>query len=735
MAKRRHQFQRLRTNWWFVLTFAATAIVTVAALAVAVSDVGLSLSWTNTALLWGLGINLLLILGLASVLAVALWRLWQKKQAGDAAARLHLRYVAMFSLAAATPAVVVAVIFGIAMTQGLDDWFSTRIKSLVEQSVNVARSYVREETDTLKAEVLALATDLNRVSETLSKDPGAYQEYLEAQATYRNLPAVYVMQSDGTVLAQAESPQAPPLSRPRSRTFFSAGQGDLILSTDDNNDLMRALYRLENYNQAYLYVVRYVDAGILSRLRAAEASVVSYRNAEAERQKLQMIFALAYIEAALLILVGAAWLGRLSATRITAPVRRLVVAAGRVARGDLSTRINPKRDPAELRTLSVTFNHMTAELSAQRSELVRATEDAEDRRAYIEAVLSGVSAGVISLDEMGRVSAMNSSAVRLLDLSQGEALGRHLSDVVPSFMGLDLGETPVEVALSIKDEERHLMVRKASVNDGAVLTFDDVTQLMVAQRHAAWRDVARRIAHEIKNPLTPIQLSVERLQRKFRPDPLNEADAFDRCTHIILRQVNDIGRMVDEFSTFARMPAPVKSPTDVIELCREAMDGQQVAFPKIAYRLHVPNNPVVIDADERLLTQALTNILKNAAEAVEQKRATGGTIDIAITPRGTEAVITVADNGVGLPHKDRHRLTEPYFTKRDKGTGLGLAIVRRTVEDHGGTLTLDDNPDGDGALVRLVLPQLADLPTEHDRSPLSADDHDDNPEKDLSHAS
>jgi two-component system nitrogen regulation sensor histidine kinase NtrY len=427
-----------------------------------------------------------------------------------------------------------------------------------------------------------------------------------------------------------------------------------------------------------------------------------------------MVFMASYIETALLVLIGAIWLGMTTASRIAEPVARLVKAADRVAAGDLSARVDTGSAPEEINILSKSFNRMTDDLQQQQAALRSASMDAENRRQFIETVLSGVSAGVVGLDAGGRISAYNHQAAMLLDLPADAARGEALARVAPEFVEVveeagRSGEAEAEIDLMRGTETRRLRVRAGGhAADGLVLTFDDITRLVAAQRNAAWKDVARRIAHEIKNPLTPIQLSAERLRRKYRKEISSDLETFDRCTDTIVRQVEDIGRMVDEFSAFARMPAPKFSACDPAELLRQAVFARRVAHPDIDIEIDVQADDSQIVCDERMVGQALTNVLKNAAEAVETRRHASaqppGRIVARLTSKDGQLAYEIEDNGVGLPARDRDRLTEPYVTTREKGTGLGLAIVKRILEDHGGGLALRDNPRGQGALVTLTLP-------------------------------
>jgi two-component system nitrogen regulation sensor histidine kinase NtrY len=405
-----------------------------------------------------------------------------------------------------------------------------------------------------------------------------------------------------------------------------------------------------------------------------------------------------------------------AANAISGPVSRLVAAAGRVSSGDLTARVDAENDPEEIAVLSHAFNRMTHDLDIQQKALRAASVEAESRRQFIETVLAGVSAGVLGLDAKGRVSAVNQQARRLLVL-EGEALGRPLAEVAPELEPVAgatgrSGEAEAELDLVRGSDTRRLRVRAAATAEGGlVLTFDDITRLVTAQRTAAWRDVARRIAHEIKNPLTPIQLSAERLRRKYRKEIASDLETFDRCTDTIVRQVEDIGRMVDEFSAFARMPAPKFEVNNASELLRQAVFAQRVGNPDISYELEEPAEDVGLTCDGRMVGQALTNILKNAGEAVAA-RAQGapglkGRILARLVSDTRGVTFEVEDNGVGLPASNREQLTEPYVTTREKGTGLGLAIVKRILEEHGGELLLQDARETPGARASLRFPPSA----------------------------
>jgi two-component system nitrogen regulation sensor histidine kinase NtrY len=664
-----------------------------------------------------LGLGLLLLVALGAILGIRVLRLIGARQT-DPGARLHLRFVSLFGLAAVAPAVIVALFFGVLVTRGVDAWFGAKVQSVVENSATVARSYIEEQTTSIGVHVANMAVALNTAAPTLKESPVAYSRYLRDLAADNGFAAAYIIDSEGRVLARADRPGGPGLLVPPASTFRAADEGSVSVGTFESADLLRALYRLRGYDDAYLYAVKPLNPGIFSHLRETEASLADYRTAKRSRLRIQAAFALSYLETVLLVLVGAVWLGMSAAASLAQPIARLVQAAGRVAAGDLGARVEIGRDPEEIAVLSRAFNRMTFDLGRQREALHDARVDAESRRAFTEAVLLGVSAGVIGLDSQGRVSAINRQADLLLELEPGSSLGRRLADIAPeltpvaeratlSSKGSTAGEAEEEVNVSRDGETRRLRARASHGAEGVVLTFDDITRLVAAQRNAAWKDVARRIAHEIKNPLTPIQLSAERLKRKYRPEASADPETFDRCTDTIIRQVGHIGRMVDEFSAFARMPAPKFAPRDIGELVRAAVFAQRVADPAVEIVVDA-GPPRIIDCDGDIVGQALTNVLKNAGESIGARLTEDpelrGKIDVTLVGVGGRVDIVFEDNGVGLPRENRDRLTEPYVTTREKGTGLGLAIVKRILEEHGGRLVLGDRTTGRGARVVLSFP-------------------------------
>ncbi len=667
----------------------------------------------SRAVLYILLANLLLIAGLAAVIGGRVMRLSQRRRE-DPGARLHLRFVALFSLVAVVPAVLIALVFGVLVNRGVDQWFSQNVRSAVDNGAMIGQAYVGDVGGGLERDLGTMANELGGVRDVFDNRI-QFSIALKQIAEFFGYPAIYILNGEGQVLAQGVLPGAPSYVAPPRDAFERAAEGqDVPVAVTERPDTVRAVYPLPDYGDAYLYVVRPLAPGIVARMRNGEESIRSYRLAEESRARIQMAFALSYLETALLVLVGAVWLGMSAASAISAPIGRLVKAADQVAAGDLTARVDGEGAPGEIAALSQAFNRMTGDLQAQQAALKTASEDAQDRSRFIETVLSGVSAGVIGLDKRGRISAINDSALQLLSISEVEVRGKALAVIAPELAELVRrvdAHIEEDIDVSREGETRRLRVRiEGGVGGEMVLTFDDITRLVTAQRNAAWRDVARRIAHEIKNPLTPIQLSAERLKRKFRPGITEDVEIFDRCTDTIIRQVGDIGRMVDEFSSFARMPAPRFTNENPAELLREAVFAQRVAAPDLGVELVEPLPKAKMKADGRMVGQALANILKNAGEAVAARRLStpGDEAEVAIIARleieNDVATFIIEDDGKGLPVRDRDRLTEPYVTTREKGTGLGLAIVKRICEDHGGELKLSDADSLGGAKICLIFP-------------------------------
>ena len=699
----------------------ATLILTTLALAVALATFVIMARSPAIGLQQGLGIalvlgNLSLLLLLGAVLAVRLTRVWVERRRGSAGSQLHVRLVMLFSGVAVAPTILVAC-FAVAFFHFvIEGSFNDPVRTALTESLQVSRGYLEEHRNNIRSVALEMANDLSRAGRILSGDSRAFEEVLDSQTTLRGLTeAVIYEPTTGQIVLADGLFGGMGLTSPPASVTQQALNSDVVVVNSADGTLVRAVVRLESTPPLMLAIGRPIDRTILGYLQRTEEAFQIYRQLDENRSWLQVAFAWIYAIVALLVLLAAGLIGLVMANQIARPVGTLINAAERVRSGDLTVRVAEMASGDELAGLSRAFNRMTGQLAAQRSELMDAYSQIDERRRFTETVLSGVSAGVIGLDAAGRIELPNRAADELLGMDLLNAIGHPLAEAVPEFVPLlhAAEATPeraltAEVQIGPPNQRRTLLVRigaelSAGRAAGFVVTFDDITELQSAQRTAAWADVARRIAHEIKNPLTPIQLSAERLKRRFTKEIQSDPDTFAQCADTIIRHVGDIGRMVDEFSAFARMPQPVIKPEDLGMVAREALVLQKTARPHITWTTHIPERGPVAPCDRRMLRQALTNLLQNAADAVAMREgASHITLSVAATARDIR--LTIEDDGIGLPRDDRARLTEPYVTHKPKGTGLGLAIVKKIMEDHGGSLILDDNPSGPGAVTCLILP-------------------------------
>ena len=705
---------------------AATIVVVALALAVGITTFVMLARGTPYGVAPGAGValvlvNLSVLLLLGAVLAGRITRVWAERRRGSAGSRLHVRLVVLYSGVAVAPSIVVAG-FAVAFFHfGIQAWFNDPVRTAITESLQVSRGYLEEHRDNIRAVALEMANDLTRAGAVLAGDPNTFAEVLATQTTLRGLTeAVIYDPSSGQVLASAGLLGGLGVEPPPTWANVQARTGDVVVLNSADGTRVRAVVQLDSVPPLLLMIGRPVDPEILNYMHRTEQAVNEYQRLDASRSWLQIAFAWIFALVALLVLSAAVLIGLLMANQIARPIGRLIHAAERVRSGDLTVRVPESATEDEIAGLSRAFNRMTGQLAAQRGELMDAYRQIDERRRFTETVLAGVSAGVIGLDSQGRIELPNRAADELLGIDLMAAIGRELAGVAPEFTAL-VGEARTdprrphmaEVQIGPAAHRRTLLARIGAELSGEraagfVVTFDDITELQAAQRKAAWADVARRIAHEIKNPLTPIQLAAERLKRRFGREITSDPDTFTQCAETIVRHVGDIGRMVDEFSAFARMPQPVIKSEDAGRIAREALVLQQAARPQINWRSDIPERGPMAACDRRMLRQALTNLLQNAADAVAMREA-AGTIQLAVRVVAGEVHITVTDDGVGLPEEDRARLVEPYVTHKPKGTGLGLAIVKKIMEDHGGRLALDDRAEGPGAVATLVLPaRMAD---------------------------
>jgi len=684
-------------------------------------------------------INSFFVLGLIALIGREVARLFKARTRGRAAARLHIRIVVLFSIVAITPAILVAIFASITLNAGLDRWFALRTQAIVSSSRNIGQAYMLENASYLQGQTVSMANDLERNRALYSLDKTGFGELMTRQARGRGLLGAFLVERDGSVIVQADITTEKPLPAIPQDALEKAAAGQPTLIPPGVTNLVGAIIRLESISGTFLYTVRAVDPKVMNAMRMMEENATEYRSMEAGRVSLQIAFAVLYIGFALIVLLAAIWTAIAVADRIVRPIRLLITAADSVASGNMDIVVPVHAVDGDVASLSRTFNKMISEIRTQRDEILEAKDEVDDRRRFIEAVLSGVTAAVIGVEQDRRITIVNSSAETLMALRADELLGKQLSEVAPEVdqvlteaAARYRGDFRKQIALVRGGTVRTLSVQVTreevrDLSESYVITLDDITDLVIAQRSTAWGDVARRIAHEIKNPLTPIQLSAERIQRRYGKQ-INENDraVFDQCTDTIIRQVGDIGRMVDEFSAFARMPKPTKEPSDLRAILHDAIFLREMGNNHISFLQELGEERLEGAFDSRMLGQAFGNLIKNAVEAIEavpseEREVRKILVRASLDEARDRFTVDIIDNGRGLPVENRHSILEPYMTMREKGTGLGLAIVKKIIEEHGGQLELHDAPadfdQGRGAMIRVHLPRrdVAAAPSTSDK--------------------
>ncbi len=664
------------------------------------------------------------VVSLVVVLVVVViegWSLFSAWRAGAAGSGLHIRVVRAFSLAAAAPALVIAIVGSITMDRAISPGFLQDVRAFIFNTAEAARLFRQSQCRSLLQEAQLTAADLDRAKPMYDADRTLFHEFFASRARYLGFTQAALMKEDGETLDKADFPaagaEASPMVKPEAGDFADARKNEPTCVVAQGGKTFIALRQIAAFPGVYLYVARPVDPFTMEFPQQAANLIAIYNSFEGQRRNIVIAFAAMFGLIALIMLLSAIWLGLAFANKLVAPIRRLISATDEVSSGNLYVRVPIDKTEGDLAHLGETFNKMTSELRIQQNRLLAANQQNDERRAFTEAVLSGVPAAVIGVDPTGAVTVVNPSAEKLMTTApDASPLGQPISDVMPEVAPIlqdaAAQSRPVLSQISVMrgGRERILAV---SVTSGAideagrsfVLTLDDITDLVTAQRTSAWADVARRIAHEIKNPLTPIQLSAERLKRKYGRVITTDKEVFDQCTDTIVRQVDDIKRMVDEFSSFARMPKARLEEDDLVQCVKQVVFLMRVGHPDIEMVEHYPVDRLRAKFDRRLISQALTNIVKNATEGVAAVEGANGPgrIDVSISLSEDIAAIDVVDNGRGFPTENRQRLLEPYVTTRSEGTGLGLPIVAKIMEDHGGGIELLDAPGGPGAYVRLFL--------------------------------
>ena len=677
------------------------------------------------------GIYLLVVI---SIVGYAVMKMFAARRAKSAGSRLHMRLSRVFAIVALIPTVLVAVFAVVTLSIGVEGWFSKNVQNVVSSSLSAAEAYKNEQRDDLKIDLNFMAVRLNEYKNTnsfVSDSDLRVQLILIQKLIQRGLKEAYIIDGNANLRSRGELSYLFGYEEPSEKNMEIAELGELLIIEDWPNNEFRSLIRLNSFEDKYLYISRTVDGKILNLLDKTMESAITYNTMESQREKILWSYGLLYLGFATFVILSSILLGMLFAERLSRPVGRLAGAAQRLGAGDFDVKVIEEKGDDEIAMLSRVFNHMTKQVKRQRDDLITANEYTERRRRLFDSVLSGVTAGVIGLSSDGNVGFINLAAEKLLNLNlnANDNEGKSIHLAVPEFVDLfmliqknDNKTQQQEIKLTRGGTTEILLVRVSArisedeLIEGYVITFDDVTDLVSAQRLAAWGDVARRIAHEIKNPLTPIQLSAERLKRKYSPMLADEDKNLSQLCDVIIRQTNDLRRIVDEFSKFARMPEPIKRPTNITKLLKDVILLFEVSSPKVNISFENPYNDFNASMDETMINQAFTNLIKNAGEAIDSKINSqpdiifNPEIRISIDQKKNDLEIIIEDNGIGLPTQERSRLFEPYVTNRENGTGLGLSIVKKIIEEHNGTLELlDASPfstgESFGAKMRIIFPK------------------------------
>lgn len=663
----------------------------------------------------------LCLIGLLFIIIRQIIKLFVEKKQKKAGSQLQMRLAILFGVLTVFPSIIVASFAVSVVDYSLRGWFSERISTAVNDSVTIADAYLEEHTRSIRGQVLAMANDVNRDGLKLVQNKQIFDRFITDQVGIRNLSEAVIVDGTGQIIAKSRFAFAIIFSELNRDWLNRARNDEVVISRANDNTKIQALVKLNNFVDAYLLVGRFIDSDVLQAVDKTRLAVSDYQSLSIRQFDLQISMAAIFAVISLFLLLSALWIGLSLSSAITEPLRGIILVADSVREGDLNSRVDIKTDLDEISLLGVSFNRMMDDLSLTQRQLVHANKQLDQRREFTEAVLSGVSSGVIGLNDKGVITLPNTAACSLLGFTKQKLIGSQIIDILPEFA--DLFEVVSQgkkrqynAEVIIVRNEQQLFLQAGITSEeiekrivGYVVTFDDVTDLLSAQRKAAWSDIARRIAHEIKNPLTPIELAADRLKKKYRPEDPGRAEEFDQFLTVISRQVGDIGRLVDEFSNFARMPAAVLAKQELIGIVHEQVHLYRNEDNDVKILFSKPRYPIYIDADPGLIRQVFANLLQNSIDALKENKIKKPTIIVNLVSESSSAYAEIRDNGLGFQTKNLSKLFEPYVTGRDAGTGLGLAIVQKIIQEHGGSIKLQNHPEG-GAQIMVHIPLSEDKP-------------------------
>ena len=645
----------------------------------------------------------------------------RKKQLKKAGNELHNKLIFIFSVISLTPTLIISIFSVLIFDTALNSWFNPIISSAVSQSEKVANQYLLEHQNAMRGDILQFANILNVNAINLSSNKNKFSKFIDNYSRKNNLSEAILIDSNGNVLAFSNFVFEYTYADISNQDYLSANSGKITITKEDNSNKMKAFMKLSQYVDAYLLISRFVDQRVLDAIQNTALAVSDYQSIELEQFDLKISFVVIFLFLTLILLLGSLIIGLNLANKLVDPISSLIMAAEEVGAGNLDYKITKKEllnfNVMEIKRLGQAFNKMIFDLKNIRIDIVNANNQLDKRRQFSETVLSGVYSGVIALDENLKLNLPNLTACKVLNISIEKDFGILITKIVPEFSNLidtilksNMSVLEEKIQIIKEDKILNLMTRivvqkKHDKILGFVLTFDDITNLIAAQKMAAWSDIARRIAHEIKNPLTPIRLSAERLKKHIDKPIMFNKKIFEQSLNMITRQVDDIHHLVDEFSSFARMPAPILNRVNVFVIVREYVEPLNISFDKITIKLdNTKYKNIFIMADEKQIRQAIGNIIKNSYENIITNNIKNGVISIDFENDNDFVSILLKDNGTGINPNDISRMVEPYFSTKTNGSGLGLAITKKIIEDHNGSITIKSPKDEQGTIIIIKLP-------------------------------
>ena len=678
-----------------------------------------------------LAISFLIIVSLFNIFFKNFLDIFNNLKLKKAGQELQKKILIIFSAITLTPTLLIAFFSIFIFDAALSGWFNKKISTAISQSVEVANQYLNEHQSAIRGEILELVNLINTNSNFLSSDKNKFNKFLNKYTRQHNLSEAVIIDSIGNVLAFSEFVFEYTYTEIPQKYYDIANDDKIFIVKEDDSNKIRAFIKLSQFIDAYLLITRFVDQKVLNAIESTSIAVSDYQSIELKQFDIKISFIVIFILITVILLFTSLIIGLNIANRLLEPISSLIKGAEEVGGGNLDYKISnnvlSKININEIKRLVQAFNLMISDLKSNRVDLEHANDQLDKRRKFSESVLSGVYSGVIGLDKDLKINLPNITATELLNISINEDYGKSILDVVPEFKNLienflKSNSNVVEDKIQIVRNDKilnlitRLVVQKTdSVVLGYVLTFDDITSLIAAQKMGAWSDIARRIAHEIKNPLTPIRLSAERLKNKLNNGKKIDKKIFEQSLDMITRQVDDIHHLVNEFSSFARMPSPKLKLINIYNVITDYIKPLSSSFDNVTVEVDNKIDNALIMADEKQIRQACNNLIKNSYENISLNKINDGKIIICFGIENDFATVTISDNGTGIDKSIISKILEPYYTTKVGNSGLGLAITKKIIDDHNGIILFKPLKLTKGTTVVLKFPLISKLKKEKNK--------------------